>query len=405
MVNLIEDYFFGEEEQLLRDTVRGFATDEIPLTRARTMAEQHALDPELIQAIGELGLLGVHIPEEYGGSATLNDGYGDRVKGVIVQEELAYRDPSVALFVEVSGGLAGHSILYGGREEQKVELLPKIVTAEQVGCYAITEPGSGSDAGAMRSTALREGDHHLINGRKNFITNGTYGDLAVWFAITQKPQGERALHSAFVTLREGYDGHDGYGVKSEENVSVAGSGTSELSAEDLWVPDTAILNGPYPTGGTYENHGLGLALKVLDDGRLMIAADALGMMRRAIDVSVEYAQERETFGRPLAKHGAMVQYLGEMFELYESARALVYKTAWEADQNGVMNTRDVSIAKNVATANMQRAVDRGVQIHGGYGVSLEYDIAKLLQDQRVYTIFEGTLEINRLVSVREHLKA
>ena len=403
MADLIDE-LIGEDGRALRDLVKEFGEANIPYSRSRAMEDAHRLDADLIAAVGKAGFIQPQIPEEYGGAAQLGTDRTDIVKAVIVQDGLAYFDSSVALLVEVSGGLCGGSILKGGTEEQKREWLPRIANGEAVGCFALSETGCGSDAKAMRSHAVEEDGGWRIRGSKHWITNGMFGDLTVWYAVTARGETvEKNRHSAFIALRDGYPGRRGYAAQLQRNRSIRGSGTAGLSPEPgedgFWVPAEALLDGPYKDG-TRRDNSFSLALSVLDYGRLKIAADAVGMMRRALDESIRYAGERETFRRKICEHGAVAEMLAEMKELCTTARDSVYKAAWEADHNVAADSQSAAVVKNVASRSLKRVADLAVQVHGGAGVAEDCIVSRIQDDAKVYPIFEGTLQINRLVIAR-----
>jgi len=394
MIDFI-DHILGEQGKAIAHMVEDFARAEITPERSRKMERNHRIDADLIRMIGEQGIIGVQIPKKYGGSSE-SDQYGNRTFGVAIQEALAYHDPSVALFVEVSGGLAGNSILCAGNETQKETYLPKIVTAELVSAFALSEPNSGSDAGAAQARVTRVDDQLRLNGTKAWITNGSFADFAIWYAISSMDEAGKTRLSAYIVKRDEAE-RNGYSVRVEDNIGVKASGTSQLIATNISLPQDSLLDGPYKDGKNYEHNGLSLALRVLDDGRLHIAADALGMMKRCIDECVRYAHERKTFGQPLAHRQLIQVSIANMCINYEAARKLVYCTAWEADQNGLMNSVKASMAKTFATERMQEVVKEAIQLHGGIGFSEEGPLAKLSRDSVPYSIFEGTNGINRLV--------
>ncbi len=395
------DMLIGDDGQLLRDVVRAFGKAHIPYERARRMEEAHRLDPDLIQAVGAAGFIQPQVPEDYGGAAQLGPDRPNLVQSAIVQEGLAYFDPSVALLVEVSGGLCGGSILKGGTEAQKQEWLPKLAAGEKVGCFALSDSGHGSDVKAMESRAVEGDGGWSISGSKHWITNGMFGDVTIWYAVTipgETPDKNR--HSAFIALPDGYAGRRGYATAPQRNRAIRASGTAGLSApageDSFWVPREALLDGPYK-GGTRRNNGFSLSLAVLDYGRVKIAADAIGMMGRALDESVAYADMRGTFTKKIREHGAVAEMLAEMAELYNQARALVYEVAWETDHNDAIDSQRAALAKNTATGNLKRVADLAVQIHGGAGVAEDCIVSKIQDDAKVYPIFEGTFQINRKV--------
>lgn len=338
MFKLIEDKMLGEEGLILMDALRSFAKNEITFERSKKMDENHKIDSDLIKQLGDLGIFAAQIPEKYGGIAE-GDDYGNRVLGTLIQEELAYHDPNIAICVEVSSGLSANCIVTGGNEKQKKLYLPKMASGEIIGAFALSEPNSGSDAGALESkinkNVLVDGksteEIFVLNGTKQFITNGAYADLVIWFA---RNGNNKKDIGAYVVEK-----FRGYKVNIENNLGQKATGTSQLSAQDLLLAEDLLLNGKNEKGKSYKHKGLSLAFKILDDGRLHVAGDALGMMKRAIDESVKYANERETYGKKLKEYQTIQNMMADMKINYEVCRAFVYKVAYESDKNGKVNTK------------------------------------------------------------------
>ena len=398
------DRIIGEEGLLFRGAARDFVEGEVPIELVREMERDHRIRPDLVRKLGQTGYMGIQIPTQYGGGFE-GDSIGNHVLGVVLQEELAARDVNVALLAEVSAGLFAYSVFFGGSEEQRRRYLPPIVRGEIVGAYALSEPGSGSDARAASARLDYRDDHLVLNGTKSWITNGMFADVAVIFAVSGKDSKGKNKLTGVIVPRDGYDGHPGYVAEPEKNVCVKGSGTARLVCEDLWLPRSAMLaESRYRGTESYEHNGFPLAMRVLDEGRLHIAADALGMMRTVIDACIDYVHKREAFGRPIAGFQDVESMIDEMLTDYAVARSFVYSVAAQGDASGRLNTQSVAMAKNFASRHMQEAVRDAIQIHGGHCLSEDARLEKFLRDSLVYTIFEGTYEINKRVIWREECR-
>ncbi|HEY8231899.1 MAG TPA: acyl-CoA dehydrogenase family protein [Vicinamibacteria bacterium] len=374
------DFELSEEQQLLRDTVKQFAEAEL-LPHAREWDEQQAFPREVFKQLGALGLAGACWDEEYGGS-----GLG-ALEWAVLMEELARAEAGVALSLAAHHGLCSAHIHLVGSQEQKRRFLPPLARGETVGCWALTEPGSGSDAGGMRTTAVRDGDHFVLNGSKNFITNGGIADTAVVIAVTDRAAGKKGI-SAIVVER----GTKGFRAgRKEDKLGVRSSDTSELAFEDCRVPAANLLGR--------EGMGFVDTLRILDKGRIGIAAFSIGIARAALEASIRYARERKQFGHAIADFQAIQFKIAEMATKVDAARLLTFRAAALADR-GKPHTAESSMAKLFATEAAVEVALEAIQIHGGYGYIKEYPVERHLRDAKLGTIGEGTSEVQRLVIAR-----
>jgi short-chain 2-methylacyl-CoA dehydrogenase len=367
-----------QEQQLVRDTVREFAVTRIEPVAAE-LDREHRFPYELVADLAELGLMGMTIPEEYGG------GGADTLSYAIAVEELTRIDSSVAITVAAHHSLGTLPIYYFGNEEQKREWLPQLASGQKLAAFGLTEPGAGSDAGASRTTAeLREGEW-LVNGSKIFITNaGT--DITACVTITART-GDDEISNLIIP-----NGTAGYEISAPmEKMGWHASDTRELSFRDCAVPEGNLL-GP-------RGQGFNQFLEILDGGRISVAAMAVGLAQGAYDLAAAYAQEREQFGRSIAKFQAVQFRLADMATEIEAARNLVYKAAWVKDQGRPFG-REAAIAKLYSGEMSNRVVNWALQVHGGYGYMDEFAISRLYRDQKILEIGEGTNEVQRMVIAR-----
>jgi alkylation response protein AidB-like acyl-CoA dehydrogenase len=380
------DFSLSEEQQLLRKTVREFAEAEIG-PHAREWDEKQEFPREVFTKLGELGLMGVVWPAEYGGSGMSTLDYA------IVMEELSRVDAGVALSVAAHNSLSSGHIFLAGNEEQKKKYLAPLARGEKIGCWGLTENSAGSDAGGTKTTAVRDGAHWVLNGSKTFITNGRVADTAVVMAVTDRAKGNKGI-SAFV-LERGMKGFRS--GKKEDKLGVRSSDTSELIFEDCRVPAENLLG--------QEGHGFVDTLKILDRGRIGIAAFSIGIAQASLEASMTYSQGRRQFGHPIADFQAIQFKIADMATKVSAARLLAWHAASLRDR-GREHKIESSMAKLFASeAAVEIALD-AVQIHGGYGYLKEYPVERYLRDSKLGTIGEGTSEVQRLVIAREllHLK-
>lgn len=370
----------SDEQKLLQKTVRGFADAELR-PHAREWDEKQEFPREVFTKLGDLGLMGVVFPTEYGGSGMSTLDYA------IVIEELARADAGVALSVAAHNSLSSGHIFLAGTEEQKKRFLVPLAKGEKVGCWGLTENSAGSDAGGTKTVAVRDSAGWVVNGSKTLITNGRIADIAVVMAVTDRAKGKKGI-SAFI-LERGMKGfHSG---KKEDKLGVRSSDTSELVFEDCRVPAQNLLGN--------EGQGFIDTLRILDRGRIGIAAFSLGIAQASLDASVAYAKERRQFGHPLADFQGMQFKLADMATRVEAGRLLTWKAAWLRD-SGKEHTAESSMAKLFMSETAVEVALEAVQVHGGYGYTKDYPVERYLRDSKLGTIGEGTSEIQKLVIAR-----
>lgn len=364
------------EQTAVRQLAEDFADREItPHATAWDRAEQ--VDRGIVKKLGELGFLGLTVPEEYGGSG------GDHLSYVLVTEELGRADSSVRGIVSVSLGLVAKTLAAWGDEDQKRAWLPRLTSGEAVGCFGLTEPGTGSDAANLATRAVRDGDEYVLDGAKMFITNGTWADLVLLFARTGGAPGHQGI-SAFLVPA------DSPGLERREihgKLGLRGQATAELVLQGVRVPATAML-GP-------EGKGFSVAMSALAKGRMSVAA-GVGIAQAALDAALGYAGEREQFGKPLARHQLVQELISDIAVDVDAARLLTWRVADLIDRGEPFVTA-ASQAKLFASEAAVRAANNALQVFGGYGYIDEYPVGKLLRDARVMTLYEGTSQIQKLV--------
>ena len=378
------DVTLPEHVEALRQEVRKFAEREIR-PHVMTWDEAKTFPYGVIKQLGEMGMMGVIFPEQYGGAGM---GY---LEYAVVVEELSRVDGSVGISVAAHNSLCANHIYAMGDERQKQAWLVPLASGQAIGAWGLTEPGSGSDAGALRTAAKKEGSHYVLNGTKTFITHGTVGDLFVVMARTRPPRpGHSSADgiSAFV-LEKGMNGFRS--GKQENKLGLRASDTSELILEDVRVPEANLLG----------EDGLGFkqAMKTLDGGRISIGALGLGMAQGAFEEAVRYSKIRHTFGRPLCDHQGIQFKLADMGTEIEAARLLIYRAAGLKDR-GLPYAKAASMAKLFSSEVACRVADQAVQILGGYGYVKDYPVEKYYRDVKLCTIGEGTSEIQRTVIAR-----
>ncbi len=379
------DFTLAEHHELLRKTVREFARTEV-LPHARTWDEEERFPKEIVPRLAELGLLGIRIPEEYEGSGM------DMVSYAICVEEIARADGSLALTVASHNGLGTGHILAFGNEAQKKKYLPKAAKGEWLAAWALTEPGSGSDSAGLRTTARREGDSWVLNGTKMFITQGSVGGFCVVLARTNPDVAKQKGITAFIVEH----GTKGFSAsKHLEKLGCRSSDTVELTLENVVVGDEQRLGEI--------DHGFTDTMKILDRGRISIAAMALGLGYGALEMAVSYAKDRKQFNKPIGDFQAVQWMLADMKTELDAAQLLTFRAAWLADQ-GRPFTREASMAKLFASEAASRACNKALQIHGGYGYTREFHIERHLRDAKICEIGEGTSEVQRMVIAKQLLQ-
>ncbi|MET8859943.1 acyl-CoA dehydrogenase family protein [Streptomyces sp. NPDC004579] len=367
----------SDEQTAVRQLAKDFVHREIaPHVVAWDRAED--VDRSIVKKLGEVGFLGLTIDEEYGGSG------GDHLAYCLVTEELGRGDSSVRGIVSVSLGLVAKSIAAWGNEEQKRRWLPGLTSGEYVGCFGLTEPGTGSDAGRLSTRAVRDGDDYVINGSKMFITNGTWADVVLLFARSTDAPGHKGVSAFLVpTDTSGLTRRTIHG-----KLGLRGQATAELALEDVRVPASAML--------APEGKGFSVAMSALAKGRMSVAAGCVGIAQAALDAAVAYATEREQFGKTIAHHQLVQELISDIAVDVDAARLLTWRVADLVDR-GLPFATESSKAKLFASEAAVRAANNALQVYGGYGYIDEYPVGKLLRDARVMTLYEGTSQIQKLV--------
>jgi alkylation response protein AidB-like acyl-CoA dehydrogenase len=373
-----------EDQEALRREIRDFAAREIAPNVLR-WDEASEFPHDVVRQLGQMGLLGIIFPPEYGGAGL---GYTDYMLAI---EELSAVDGSIGIIVAAHNSLCTNHIFLAGSEAQKKKYVSKLATGEHLGAWALTEPGSGSDASAARTTAVRRGDQWVLNGNKTFITNGHYADISVIIAVTNKEEGTHGL-SAFIVEK----GTPGFRPGKKENkLGLRASDTSELIFEDCAIPAENLLGK--------EGEGFVDAMRTLDGGRISIAALSLGIGRGALDASVKYVKQRKQFGKAIAEFQGIQWKLADMATELDAARLLTLRAAVLKDA-GKRVTQESAMAKLYASEVAVKICNEAVQLHGGYGFIKDYPVEKFYRDVKLCTIGEGTSEIQRMVIGREILK-
>ena len=383
-VDSLYPFVLTEDQESLRKEIRQFAAREIA-PHVMEWDEASEFPAAVVKKLGQMGLLGMIFPPEYGGSGM---GYVDYVLAI---EELSAVDGSIGIIVAAHNSLGTNHIFLAGNEAQKKKYVTKLASGEWLGAWGLTEPGSGSDAGGARTTAVRKGDKYVLNGNKTFITNGSYADTAVVIAVTDKSKGTHGL-SAFVVEK----GTKGFRPGKKENkMGLRASDTAELIFEDCEIPAENLLG--------VEGEGFIDAMRVLDGGRISIAALALGIGRGALDAATKYVKERRQFGKAIAEFQGIQWKLADMATELDAARLLTQRAAVLKDAGRTV-TRESAMAKLFASEVAVRICDEAVQLFGGYGFIKDYPAEKYYRDVKLCTIGEGTSEIQRMVIAREILK-
>ncbi len=369
-----------EEQQLVRDTMRAFAQEQLAPNAARWDREAHFPRAEL-QALGELGALGMVVPEAWGGAAM------DYVSLAVALEEIAAGDGATSTIVSVQNSVVCGPLNAFGTDMQKEHYLKPLARGEWLGCFCLTEPQAGSDAAALATRAEKRGDRYVLNGVKQFITTGKNADVAIVFAVTDKSAGKKGISGFIVDTRT-----PGYRVASvEQKLGQHASDTAQIVFEDCAVPAANLLGA--------EGAGYRIALANLEAGRIGIAAQALGMARAAFDAALAYARERQSFGKAIADHQAVGFRLADMALEIEAARQLIWHAASLRDA-GLPCLKEASMAKLLASEMAERVCSAAIQIHGGYGYVADFPVERIYRDVRVCQIYEGTSDIQRMVIAR-----
>lgn len=367
---------FTEEQEMMRKMVRDFAQTEIaPFVEKM---EQGEFPREILRKMGELGLMGIPIPEKYGGSEMNFTSY------IIAIHELSRVSATVGVILSVHTSVGTNPILYFGTEEQRQKYIPKLASGEYLGAFCLTEPSAGSDAGSLKSRAVKDGDHYVINGSKVFITNAGEADVYIVFASTNPELGSKGI-SAFIVEK------DTPGLvfgKDEHKMGLHGSRTLQLTFEDMRVPSENLLGN--------EGEGFKIAMANLDAGRIGIASQALGIAEAAFEAAASYAKERVQFGKPIAAQQGIGFKLADMATSVEAAKLLIYRAA-DMRQRGIKCGLEASMAKLFASKTAVDVSTEAIQVFGGYGYTEDYPVERYFRDAKITEIYEGTSEIQRIV--------
>ena len=379
------DAFFTEQHELVRKLAREFAETELTKEVLDKVEEEEVFPEEILDKMAKAGFFGIKVPKQYGGQG------GDARSYVIVMEEIARVSGVASIYVSSPNSLSGGPFLLSGNAEQKEKYLRPVVTGEKKVCFALTEPGAGSDAGGMQTTAVKDGDYYILNGRKTFITMAPLADWAVVYAKTDMSMGTKGISAFIVDMKQ-----EGVSCgRPEKKMGVVGCATSDIILENVRVHKDNLLG--------QEGKGFINAMKTLDTGRMGVAAQSIGVAQGCLDEAIKYAKERKQFGRPIAKFQAIAFMLAEMATKLEAAKNLVYKTAWLID-NGQDASMAASMAKFYASEVCNEIAAKTVQIHGGYGFIKDYKIERMFRDCRVFTIYEGTSQVQQMVISGKLLK-
>lgn len=379
------DFNLTEEHLMIRDAARDFAQTEL-LPGVIERDNKQLFPDELVKKMAELGFMGVMVDPKYGGSGM------DTISYVLIMEELSKIDASASVIVSVNNSLVCYGLQKYGSEEQKEKYLTKLATGEFIGAFCLSEPEAGSDATSQKTTAIDKGDHYILNGTKNWITNGGRADVYLVMAQTDREKGHKGINTFII--EKGMPGFE-IGPK-EDKLGIRGSDTHTLQLNDVKVPQENRIGE--------DGFGFKFAMKTLSGGRIGIAAQALGIASGAYELALKYSKERKAFGTEISNHQAIAFKLADMYTEIEAARQLVMKAAWDKDQG---NNYDMSsaVAKLYASKVAMDQTVEAVQIHGGNGFVKEYHVERLMRDAKITQIYEGTSEIQKVVISRSILKS
>lgn len=378
------DFELNEEQKMIQEMVNNFATKEV-LPRAKELDENSRFPEELVNMMAELGLMGMSVPERYGGPGF------DYISYVIAMEEISRACPSTGVIMSVNNSLACEPLIKFATEEQKETFLFPLAKGEKLGCFGLTEPGAGSDAGAQKTVARLVGEEYVVTGSKNFITNAPRADICILFAMTDKEQKHKGISAFILDLNS-----EGVTIgKHEKKLGIKASETSSIILEDVVIPKDNRLGE--------EGDGFKVAMQTLDAGRIGIAGQAVGIARACLEDSIEYAKERKQFGRPISDFQAIQWMIADMATEIEAARLLTYRAAFKKDR-GEKFSRESSMAKLFSSEVAMRSAVKCIQIHGGYGYITEYPAERHFRNAKITEIYEGTSEIQRLVIANSLMK-
>ncbi len=378
------DFALSEEQRLIQKTAKDFAERSVAPKAAET-DETGEFPMETVKEMAGLGFMGMNVPEEYGGIDA------DAVSYVMAVEEISKACAATGIIMASHNSLDCHPVLTFGNEEQKKKYLTPLATGEKIGSFCLTEPNAGTDAGNQETTAVKDGDNYILNGEKIFTTNGLVSDILVVFAMTDREKKAKGI-SAFI-VEAGWKGVER--GKKERTLGIRGSSTAAISFNDVVVPAENLLGS--------EGMGFKIAMNTLDGGRMSVAAQAVGIAQAALDYSVAYAGDRVQFGRPIAGFQAIQWMVADMATELDAARMLTYKAACAKDSGGSYS-KEAAQAKLVASDVAVRSASKAIQIHGGYGYTMEYPVERLYRDAKITEIYEGTSEVQRMVIAASVLK-
>ncbi len=378
------DFQLTEEQRQVRDMCRDFAAKELA-PNARRWDLNHEFPRDAVKKLGELGLMGIAVPADLGGAGM------DNISYALAMEEISRGCAGTGVIMSVSNSLFCDPVMKYGTDEQKKTFLAPYASGEKLGAYALTEPQSGSDAAEIKTVAVARGDEYVLDGSKNFITNGPQADTILVFAMTDKAKRHKGITAFLVpTDAKGFTRS-----KPDDKVGIRASGSCSLYFEGCAIPKRNRLGA--------EGDGFKIAMGTLDGGRIGIASQALGIARAGYELALAYAKERKAFGQPISQFQAIQFMLADMATELDAARLLVWRAAWMKDK-GVRHSTESAMAKLYASEMCERVTSRGIQIHGGYGYTKEYDAERHWRDSRITEIYEGTSEIQRLVIAAGVLK-
>ena len=378
------DFNLTEEHLMIRDAARDFAQHEL-LPGVIERDENQNFPDELVKKMGALGFMGIMVDPKYGGSGM------DTISYILIMEELSKIDASASVIVSVNNSLVCYGIQAYGNEEQKQKYLPKLASGEFIGAFCLSEPEAGSDATSQKTTAIDKGDYYLLNGTKNWITNGGRSDVYLVIAQTDKDKGSHGIN-AFIIEK----GMEGFNIGPKENkLGIRGSDTHTLQFNDVKVPKANRIGD--------DGFGFRFAMKTLSGGRIGIAAQALGIAQGAYELALKYSKERKAFGKEISNHQAIAFKLADMYTEITAGRHLVMKAAWDKDQGGNYDISSAMAKLYASQVAMKHSVE-AVQIHGGNGFVKDYHVERLMRDAKITQIYEGTSEIQKIVISRSILR-
>lgn len=373
----MEDLFLDEQHASIRQAAREFSKKEI-FPKAREIDETGRFPGEIVKQLADMGFMGMCVPEEYGGAGL------DTLSYTLAMEEVSAGCASTGVIMSVNNSLVCSPLLKFGTEEQKKKYLVPLARGQKLGCFALSEPGNGSDAAALRTTAKKEGEFYVINGTKNFITNGKEADICILFATMDPSKGHKGV-SAFIVEKNSA----GYSVgKLEDKLGIAGSSTAQIHLDNVKVSAANLLGK--------EGEGFKIAMSTLDGGRIGIAAQALGIADAALEAAKKFVRERQAFGAPLAKLQGIQWTVADMATRLHAAKLLTYRAAKKRD-SGERFTQEAAMAKLYASEMCMWLTTKAIQLHGGYGYCKEYPVERHFRDAKITEIYEGTSEIQRIV--------